>query len=985
MTYNFDNYQYLKEYAKPLKAPEREMLGRKQELSALQSVLMRPELSNVILLADAGSGKTALVQKCMQEDPLGRIYLEVDVAKLASGNINDMPTRVKGLFDEVYQYRIDGYSDKEIVLFMDEFHQIVQLSDAAVEAIKPCLADSGTRGVKVIAATTYKEFEMYVQPNQPLVERLYRLNLKQLPKDVCIAILKNMAETYGVADEFYDDSLFEQIYEYTELYVPASSQPRKSILMLDAMIGYHRAHNTPLDMNLLATIISESQGVNVAFKVDATTIKDTLNARVFSQELAAEMIARRLHIAVADLHDTSRTMSSFLFTGSTGVGKSLADGTLVPVSDERGYVKIEDIKVGDMVFDEKGQPTKVLGVFPQGELDAYEVTFSDGSKVICNDEHIWRAQTSWDKGNKKDFKDVTLSEIMAVGLKIPYKTSEPSGHFWWIPNNKPVLRAKQSYKLDPYVLGVILGDGDLTSKSLAISSEDEELINNVAERISAKDVRKKPDNYTWSFYNDTYVENKHNNRIQYKDVMDESTFNELFGLKFDEKHIPKEYLQGSISQRYDLLAGLMDTDGYISNSGSYGCVFYSSSKRLINDVKELASSLGLRTTFAERNRNDENHINSEYMLTFCIDPSDKVKIFKLSRKVNRAKDYCKKFDSKPYRRIHDTIYFESIEKLDKKLPMTCIYVDAPSHLYQCTENHIVTHNTEITKALADVLFEDQRSLLRFDMTEYSNPDSLERFRGELTSRVWERPFSIVLLDEIEKAAPEVIRILLQVLDDARLTDRNNREVSFKNAYIIMTTNAASEVYKQIAAYLDEEKVSVGDRKITSQTNQFSKYRKLIRRALIDTGDNQFPPELYNRIDEVVPFAPLNEKTLEKITVKKLEELKETVRKKHGVYLSFSPYVPIYLLYEDSDVGTDAGGARGVVRKLTTDVTSEVAKAINEHPNEKYLHVAVGGDMIYRNKTKRESTAFIKVQKSHESYYYKASEEFKATYDKRLGD
>ena len=643
MTYNFDNYQYLKEYAKPLKAPEREMLGRKQELSALQSVLMRPELSNVILLADAGSGKTALVQKCMQEDPLGRIYLEVDVAKLASGNINDMPTRVKGLFDEVYQYRIDGHSDKEIVLFMDEFHQIVQLSDAAVEAIKPCLADSGTRGVKVIAATTYKEFEMYVQPNQPLVERLYRLNLKQLPKDVCIAILKNMAETYGVADEFYDDSLFEQIYEYTELYVPASSQPRKSILMLDAMIGYHRAHNTPLDMNLLATIISESQGVNVAFKVDATTIKDTLNARVFSQELAAEMIARRLHIAVADLHDTSRTMSSFLFTGSTGVGKSLADDTLVPVNDERGYVKIEDIKVGDVVFDEKGQPTKVLGVFPQEKLDAYKVTFSDGSEVICNDEHIWRARNYSAHLENRDYKDLTLSDMISLGIRKDIKNRDRtvSKRNWYIPAAALLSRPEKEFKLPPYVLGVLLGDGCMTKSHVNISSSDEEIINKVADLIGATDFIKNKASYTWTFYNKQYVQGKSNKRVQYIDIMDKNIYDELMGHTALDKFIPKEYLLGSFDQRFELLQGLMDTDGSISKNMSGACNFYSSSEQLIKDVKQLVTSLGMRASITI---NKEKEGRKEYRLHIMCEPELKENLFKLSRKKKIAKDYIKNYN-----------------------------------------------------------------------------------------------------------------------------------------------------------------------------------------------------------------------------------------------------------------------------------------------------------------------------------------------------
>lgn len=597
----FEGYKFLSEYAKPLSKPNREMVGRDDEMKSLQAVLSRPELCNAILLGDAGSGKTSLVQKLMMEDNVDRLYVEVDLAKMAAGDVNNMPARIKGLFDDVQEYKKKESGGKEIVLFMDEFHQVVQLSEASVEALKPMLADSGVRGIKVIAATTYREFEKYISPNQPLVERLYRLNLKEADKDMVIRILKGAAKTYGVAESILNDVLYEQIYEYTNLYIPANAQPRKSLLMFDAMIGWWRTSNRKMDLRLLADVIYESEGVNVSFRVNAGEIKQELDAHVFSQELATEMVSRRLNVAVADLHDKTRPMSSFLFSGPTGTGK-----------------------------------------------------------------------------------------------------------------------------------------------------------------------------------------------------------------------------------------------------------------------------------------------------------------------------------------------------------------------------------TELAKAMAELLFKDQRSLIRFDMTEYSDASSLERFRRELTARVWERPFCIVLLDEIEKACSEVTRLLLQVLDDARLMDANNREVSFKNSYIIMTTNAGNEVYKSIAAYLDDDRKAQkrkmdSDGKVLRQdstTNLFSRYRKLIRTALIgneDGGGAKFPPELYNRIDEVIPFAPLNDETLQKIIERKLKELQLTARKKHGIRVIFDKNIVKYLLYEDADISTDAGGARGIVRKINTDITSEVARCINMNPDYRRYRkvcVMVEGEMMYGNKQKRISEAYI---------------------------
>ena len=157
---------------------------------------------------------------------------------------------------------------------MDEFHQVVQFSSAAVEALKPLLADSGTRGIRVIAATTFIEFRKWIQPNQPLVERLQRINLDPPDRKMTVQILKGMAKRYGVENQFYNDHIFEQIYDYTNRYIPANSQPRKSILVLDSMVGWYRFKKRKINMRLLADVIYESEGVNIAFRVDATKIKE---------------------------------------------------------------------------------------------------------------------------------------------------------------------------------------------------------------------------------------------------------------------------------------------------------------------------------------------------------------------------------------------------------------------------------------------------------------------------------------------------------------------------------------------------------------------------------------------------------------------------------------------------------------------------------------------------------------------------------------
>ena len=190
-------YKCLNEYTNYLKKPEREIVGREKEKEEILAAFMRPELCNIILLAPAGSGKTALMQSCSITDN-NRTYLEVDLAKMIS-NLNDpneMAAKLKALFDEVSAFVKE--ESKEIVLFIDEFHQIVQLSDAAVEALKPLLADSGTRGIRVAAATTYIEYMEYISDNQPLVERLQRMDIKEPDRETTVKILRGMAKRYGV-------------------------------------------------------------------------------------------------------------------------------------------------------------------------------------------------------------------------------------------------------------------------------------------------------------------------------------------------------------------------------------------------------------------------------------------------------------------------------------------------------------------------------------------------------------------------------------------------------------------------------------------------------------------------------------------------------------------------------------------------------------------------------------------------------------------
>lgn len=943
-----ERYPYMRLYTNYMKKMTRPLVGREHEKQLVMAAMLKPELCNVLLLAEAGTGKTALVQGIMVEDR-DRIYLEVDLPKMLTNlrDTNEMADRLKTLFGEVSAFREERKQD--IVLFIDEFHQIVQLSPAAVEVLKPMLADSGTRGIRFIAATTQIEYQQFIAPNLPLVERLQRIRLVQPGEDVVVSILQSMCDRYGVQPA--NDTLFTDIYTYTNRYIPATSQPRKSILILDTMIGWHRLTKRPLDRKLLADVIYETEGINVAFRVDAASIKRRLDEKVIAQQVATSSIEQRMQICVAGLNNPNRPMSSFLFAGSTGVGKGLWDEELIPVWTPDGSVSLKrngDLEIGDYVFNRRGEPRMVVGVFHRGLKKAYRVTLGDGRTAIVDGSHLW----AWKYAKGHDSERYVVSnteDLLAQGLYRQERNGRQSAKFW-IPMNEAAQYPEREYRCPPYVLGALIGNGCLTMPNgLVLSSGNSFVPDKVARLIGAKGAKQYRRNYDWSFVTEYGKDKSHDSLVQIDDVLREVP--ELIGLKSHEKFIPDMYKYGSVEQRWELIRGLFDTDGSIGqfDSDRFNVSYSTTSERLARDLQSVLFSLGVASTVnnhGDRERGGDVH--DEYHVHVKIENDRKEMFFTLPKKRDiaiRAKGVAKQ-----RQKLFDCVSIASIEALPDTMPTTCIMVDDDEHLYQ-GPNHLVSHNTEATKQLAAILYDDDRNLIRFDMTEFALPDSLNRFRRELTNRVAAIPYCLILLDEIEKACAPVTRVLLQVLDDGRLMDENEREVTFKNAYIIVTTNSGSEIFKTISNYESSDKA---DFKV------LEKYDKLLRESIRSQSGSKFPPELLGRIDCIVPFQPLSKRTMMAIIQMKLRSLAKTVKQKHGIDLHIHKNIYIYLVFDKLDTDADSGGARIVVSKMERELTVPLARYINEHPEEKEVYVSIGGNMAIMDKRQLESEAYVYV-------------------------
>jgi ATP-dependent Clp protease ATP-binding subunit ClpB len=253
--------------------------------------------------------------------------------------------------------------------------------------------------------------------------------------------------------------------------------------------------------------------------------------------------------------------------------------------------------------------------------------------------------------------------------------------------------------------------------------------------------------------------------------------------------------------------------------------------------------------------------------------------------------------------------------------------------------------TELAKALAEYLFDDDTMMTRIDMSEYQEKHAVSRLLGappgyigydeggQLTEAVRRKPYSVILLDEIEKAHPDVFNVLLQVLDDGRLTDNKGRIVNFKNTIIIMTSNMGSHIIQE-----NFENVTEGNKEeIVRKTKD--EVMALLRQTI--------RPEFLNRIDEVIMFEPLMKKEIKGIIKLQLDNLKQLVSQS-GINLQFSDYTLDFLAEHGYD---PQFGARPLKRLIQKEIVNRLSKRILAGDVDKTRPVLVDvfdGTVVFRN-------------------------------------
>ncbi len=238
--------------------------------------------------------------------------------------------------------------------------------------------------------------------------------------------------------------------------------------------------------------------------------------------------------------------------------------------------------------------------------------------------------------------------------------------------------------------------------------------------------------------------------------------------------------------------------------------------------------------------------------------------------------------------------------------------------------------TELAKALAEFLFNDENMMTRIDMSEYQERHSVSRLvgappgyvgydeGGQLTEAVRRKPYSVVLLDEIEKAHPDVFNILLQVLDDGRLTDNKGRTVDFKNTILIMTSNVGADI---IQSYMERltQSVVLGE----GEANTRQQILDECRNEVLEVLKRTVRPEFLNRIDEVIMFEPLSQTDIRDILRMQMADLKEKLAE-NGVSITFTSEFEDYMSTKGYE---PAYGARPIKRLMQKELVNLLAKAV----------------------------------------------------------
>lgn len=513
-------------------------------------------------------------------------------------------------------------------------------------------------------------------------------------------VVNNLVDPNGVnPDDVVDISTeSEQIKSITEIEV-------QNTMDSNEQFGVQTIQNTDVDQMIYSPMSDNCNSVDTTIplnqRYELLTALHLVNREVNGvdeyvreklqysdvKNLCEAMSSEQVDALALAIYNMEVKRQGVIVADMTGTGKGRSQPVDSKILTPNGWVLMGELKVGDEVYSVDGKPTKVLNIYPQGEIDTYEILFKDGSRTECSYDHLWNVVTRDAKHNLKNnpeseygkFKTVSLGDLI---------TENKLNRTYSIPIADRIQFESKEVVIDPYLLGLIIGDGYCRKNGIQVVLADEEIKQSFESLLPNELTIKFKDRYHYDIVkktgNKSYLDSDNSPSVK-NNYTRESRRLGISNVTSSNKFIPDLYKINSVEVRLSVLQGLLDSDGYINKKGSI--MFYTVSNTLANDVEFIVRSLGGNTTRglkkepSYKNKLGEKIIGKPCHVVYIKMPND-LEPFRLSRKAERVNKLTKYLPQRIIKEIN----------LIGKKECQCIRVEHESHLY-VTDDFIVTHNT----------------------------------------------------------------------------------------------------------------------------------------------------------------------------------------------------------------------------------------------------------------------------------------------------
>ncbi len=871
------------------------VIGRDEEIRKVIQILSRKSKNNPVLIGKPGVGKNAIISALAQRVASGdvpatlkdRRIMALDIGSLLAGSSlrGQFEERVKSVISEVKA------ADGNIILFIDEIHTLVGAggegaSDAS-QMLKPPLA----RGeIQVLGATTPEEYRNSIEKDKALERRFQSVLVEEPSYEETVRILRGIKSRYEVYHGVrIEDSALAAAVKFSQRYIPSRQLPDKAIDLVDAAASRLRVAIDSMpdvldaETRKLTQLQMELESLSAARSRDAIEHREKLTQQV--REAEAEVNRLRSHWEAEVQHIQSiRALKEAVVETETQLEAMSRAGQISQAADikynvlprlqadlDRANAELNALQGTQPLIKEEVEPADIAKVV--GEITGIPVSSmleGEREKLLRMEESIGKRVIGQSEAIEAIAKAIRRSRS---GLSDP---NRPTGSFFFLG---PTGVGKC---LDPET-PVLLYSGEIIPArevrvGMLLMGPDSRPRRVLSTTTGRSEMRRIVSDYTppWKC-NDVHILTLiHSLTGEIRDI----PVNEFQALPLAEQQIWRQFSVGvdfaaqsplpvdpyelaentaahqylntvktaSRAERMEFLVGALDKYALVQ----YGYFeLRTANKPLFNTVMFVARSLGLRA-------DGQGHLDSNgtylYSCTILGDTSE------LPFRVLTGR----KWSTNPCR---SGITVENLPEGD----YAGFTLDGDGRFL--LGDFTVTHNTELAKAISQFLFNDEEAMIRFDMSEFQEDHTVARLigappgykgadeGGALTNAVKQKPYCVVLFDEYEKAAPNISNLMLQILDDGRLSDSQSNLVDFRNAVIIMTSN-------------------VGAKHLLNSTIEHGHITEEAKAAAFEDMKAKFRPEFLGRVDEIVMYHGLTRDNIEKIAdiqFKKIGKMLEVKR------------------------------------------------------------------------------------------------------------